>query len=308
VLATGPRKYILALVKSMRSLFGIFLAWTVVGIIGASAPAAQAPLGPLSKDASDLRAHLAMQALDRYLETWNSRDPVRWATSLGFPHVRPGPGAFELFKTPEQYAASVNFAQTLATGWHHSEWTTRRVLQIGVNKVHVAGSWLRYTADGKEMVGTSVTYIVTNQGGRWGVQSRFAAGPTGLGAAASAKNAADARAAVDAYFRAWNSHDLNALAASLHYPFVRMGDDALEVWNSAAEFTAGSEAGRQRTWYQTRLDRAEVVQTSATGVNVAITYSRLDRAGQVFSKYEAVILVVQRENVWRVQALSTLGT
>jgi hypothetical protein len=279
----------------MRSLFRVFLAWTVLGIIGASAPAAQTPLGPLSKDAAELRAHLAMQALDRYLETWNSRDPVRWATSLGFPHVRPGPGAFELFKTPEQYAASVNFAQTLATGWHHSEWTTRRVLQIGVNKVHVAGSWLRYTADG-------------NQGGRWGVQSRFAAGPTGLDATASAKNAADARAAVDAYFRAWNSHDLNALAASLHYPFVRMGDDALEVWHSAAEFTAGSEAGRQRTWYQTRLDRAEVVQASATGVNMAITYSRVGRDGQVFSNYDAVLLVVRRDNAWRVQAVSTMGT
>ena len=26
----------------------------------------------------------ALQALDRYLETWNSRDPVRWAASLHF--------------------------------------------------------------------------------------------------------------------------------------------------------------------------------------------------------------------------------
>jgi hypothetical protein len=308
MLPSGPRKYILAVVKSMRSLSRAFLTLTVLGFIGASVPAAQTPLGPLSKNASDLRAHLAMQALDRYLETWNSRDPQRWATSLGFPHVRPGPGAFELFKTPEQYAASVNFAQTLATGWHHSEWTTRRVLQIGLNKVHVAGSWLRYTAEGREMVGTSVTYIVTNQGGRWGIQSRFAAGPTGLDAAASMKNATDARAAVDAYFRAWNSHDPNALAAALHFPHVRMGDDALELWNSAAEFAAGSEAGRQRTWYQTRLDQAEVVQASADGVNVAITYSRLDRAGQVFSKYEAVVLVVRRDNAWRVQAISTMGT
>jgi hypothetical protein len=288
------------------------LSTVLAALIGAASVvtvvAGQIPLGPLSKDAADLRAHVALQALDRYLETWNSRDPVRWATSLGFPHVRPGPGAFELFKTPGQYAASVNFAQTLATGWHHSEWTTRRVLQIGEDKVHVAGSWLRYTAEGREMVGTSVIYIVTNQSGRWGVQSRFAAGPTGLDAAASAKNAADARAAVDAYFRAWNSHDPNALAAALHYPHVRVGDGAVEVWNTAAEYVAGSEAGRQRTWYQTRLDQAEVAQVSANGVNVAITYSRLDRAGQTFSKYEAVILVVRRENVWRVQAVSTMGT
>ena len=263
---------------------------------------------PLGKDASDLRAHLGLQALDRYLETWNSRDPERWAASLNFPHVRPGPGAFELFKTPAQYAASVNFAQTIATGWHHSEWTTRRVLQVGVDKVHVAGSWLRYTEDGRQLVGTSVTYIVTDQGGRWGVLSRFAAGPTGTEPTIAAANATAARQTVDAYFRAWNSHDPKALGGALHYPFVRIGDGAVEVTNSVADFMAGPDPGRQRTWYETRLEQAEAVQVSANGVNVAVTYSRRDRTGQVFSNYEAIILVVRRDEVWKVQAVSTMGT
>lgn len=281
---------------------------TLLSVITASAVTALAAQTPLGKDAADLRAHLALQALDRYLETWNSRDAGRWATSLNFPHVRPGPGAFELFRTPAQYVASVNFAQTLATGWHHSEWTTRRVLQIGVDKVHVAGSWLRYTEDGRSMVGTSVTYIITDQGGRWGVLSRFAAGPTGLDAAGAAANGAAARETVDAYFRAWNSHDPKALGAAMHFPYVRIGDGAVEVWNSAAEFLAGPEPGRQRTWFETRLERAEAVQASANGVNVAVTYSRRDRAGQLLSTYEAVFLVVRRGDAWRVQAVSTLGT
>lgn len=280
-------------------------ALALIMLLGAAGSSAQTPLG---KDVADLRAHLALQALDRYLETWNSRDPERWAASLNFPHVRPGPGAFELFRTPAQYAASVNFAQTLATGWHHSEWTTRRVLQLGVDKVHVAGSWLRYTEDGRPMVGTSVTYIVTNQSGRWGVLSRFAAGPTGTEAAVAAKNSASALETVRGYFQAWNSHDPRALSVALHYPFVRIGDAALEVWNSAAELLGGSEPGRQRTWYETRLDQAEVVQVSANGVNVAVTYSRRDRSGEVLSKYEAVILVVRRDDGWKVQAVSTMGT
>ena len=278
---------------------------TLMTVMSVAALAGQTPLG---KDARDLRARVALQALDRYLETWNSRDPERWATSLNFPHVRPGPGAFELFKTPAQYAASVNFAQTLATGWHHSEWTTRRVLQVGSDKVHVAGSWLRYTADGKEMVGTNVTYVITDQGGKWGVLSRFAAGPTGLDAAATAANGTAARQTIEAYLRAWNSHDPNALAAAMHFPFVRIGDGALEVWNTAADFLAGSEPGRQRTWYETRIDQADLAQVSANGVNVAATYSRLDRQGRLLSKSEAVILVVRRNDVWRVQALSTMGT
>ena len=263
---------------------------------------------PLDRASADLRSFFALQALDRYLETWNSRDPGLWASSLQFPHVRPGPGAFELSQTPEQYAARVNFEQTLATGWHHSEWTSRRVLQVGWDTVHVAGAWMRYTADDKPITGSAITYVITNQGGRWGVLSRFAAGPTGLAADQASANTEAAREAVQAYFRAWNSHDPKALAAAVHYPHVRIGDGRVDISNSAEEFLRSLDAGRQRTWFATRLDAHEVVQVSANGVNVTVTYSRQDRTGQTLSRYEALLLAVRRDGAWRVQAVSSLGT
>jgi hypothetical protein len=272
-------------------------------LITAAGVSAQVPLG---KEASDLRAHLAIAALDRYLETWNSRDPKRWAGSLHFPHVRPGPGAFELSTTPEQYAAGVNFGQTLKTGWHHSEWTSRRVLQVGLDQAHVAGSWMRYTADDKPLVGNDITYIVTNQAGRWGVLSRFAAGPSRLAAAAVSANGAAARKALESYFAALNRHDLEAFAAAVHYPHVRIADGAVEISRTAAEFLQGSEPGRLRTWFETRIDRIEVVQTAANGVNMAVTCSRRDRGGRPLSTYDAVLLVVRRDDGWKVQAISTI--
>jgi hypothetical protein len=209
-------------------------------------------------------------------------------------------------ETPEQYAAGVNFKQTLATGWHHSEWTSRRVLHVGIDQAHVAGSWMRYTADDRPLVGNDITYIVTNQGGRWGVLSRFAAGPSGLGAAAAAANGAAARKALDAYFAALNRHDLDGLTAAVHYPYVRIAEGAVEISKTAAEFREGSEPGRLRTWFETRVDRLEVVQACANGVNIAVTYSRRDRTGRVMSSNEAVLLVVRRDDNWRVQAISTI--
>jgi hypothetical protein len=272
-------------------------------LVAAASLSAQVPLG---KEALEVRTHEAMAALDRYLETWNSRDPKRWASSLHFPHVRPGPGAFELSQTPEQYAAGVNFKQTLATGWHHSEWTSRRVLHVGLNQAHVAGSWTRYTEDDRPLVGSDITYIVTNQGARWGVLSRFAAGQSGLDAAAAAANGTAARKALETYFAAINRHDLPALTAAVHYPHVRIADGAVEISRTAAEFGGGSEPGRLRTWFETRIDRIEVVQTSANGVNIALTYSRRDRSGRIMSTYDAIILVVRRDDGWRVQAISTI--
>ena len=150
-------------------------------------------------------------------------------------------------------------------------------------------------------------HIVTNQGGRWGCcrGSRPARQPRSEPAAA---NAAAARSAADAYFKAWNAHDPQALASTLHYPHVRIGDGVVDVWSSPDEFLAGPEPGRQRTWHETRLDHANIVQVSANGVNVTVTYSRRNRSGQVLSQYDAVILVVRRNELWKVQAVSTMGT
>ncbi len=104
---------------------------------------------PLDVSAVALRSQQALLALDRYLETWNSRNARTWATSLHFPHVRPGADPFEISRTPEEYAAGVDVAQTLRTGWHHSEWVSTDVLQIGLDKVQVAGTWRRYAEDGR---------------------------------------------------------------------------------------------------------------------------------------------------------------
>ena len=175
------------------------------------------------------RATLALRALDRYLETWNSRNPSVWATSLHFPHVRPGAGAFELSRTEAEYASGVDFEQTLRTGWDHSEWVSREVLQVGVDKVHVAGSWQRFTADGRAQARSAITYIVTEQGGAWGIQARFAAGTGEVDAAVRASNATAAQGAAQSFIRAWNSHDPQALAASVHYPHVRIADNRVEV-------------------------------------------------------------------------------
>jgi hypothetical protein len=258
---------------------------------------------------TDARAVQALRALDRYLETWNSRDATRWASSLHFPHIRPGPGAFELSATPAEYIKGVDFAATLKTGWHRSEWVSRRVVHVSDGKAHVAGAWQRYTADGRPLVGSVITYVVTEQAGRWGVLSRFAAGPSGLDEAATRANAAAARDAIAAYAKNWNSKDPEALAAAVHYPYVRIdGEGDVEVWRTPADFLSGSEPGRQRTWFDTRLDAVEVLQVSANGVNLSVRSSRRDREGRELSSADAVVLVVRRGESWRVQAVSTMGT
>jgi len=277
----------------------------VAVIAGAGRVDTQSVLGA---EAIAVRRQAALLALDRYLETWNSRDPRIWATSLQFPHVRPGAGPFRLTRNTDEYVAGIDFEQTASTGWDHTEWISREVLQVGVDKVHAAATWQRYTKDGRPLATSAITYVITNQQDRWGVQARFAAGAGGLAADRSAQNAAAARAAVDSFVQAWNAHDISTLARALHYPQVRIADRQVEMWNTADEFIAGTEAGRQRTWYQLRVDQVRAAQVTANGVNLAIAFSRLARDGSVMSKDEGLFLVILRDGVWKVQARSLFGT
>jgi hypothetical protein len=262
----------------------------------------------LNTDSIALRTEQALLALDRYLETWNSRDPRIWATSLQFPHVRPGVGAFRMTRNTDEYVAGIDFEQTASTGWDHTEWVSREVVQVGVDKMHAAATWQRYTKDGRPLATSAITYVITNQNDRWGVQARFAAGPGGLAADAAAKNEAAARAALDGFVQAWNSHDVATLARAVHYPQVRIADRQVELWETAEAFIAGTEAGRQRTWYQLRIDQVRAVQVTASGVNLTVTFSRLARDGRAMSKDQGLFLVTPRDGAWRVQARSTFGT
>jgi hypothetical protein len=149
--------------------------------------------------------------------------------------------------------------------------------------------------------------VITNQQDRC-VQARFAAGAGSLAADLSARNAAATRGAVDIFVQAWNSHDVAALARAVHYPQVRIADRQVEMWNTADEFIAGTEAGRQRTWYQLRIDQGRPVQVTANGINLALSFSRLARDGSVMSKDEGLFLVILRDGVWNVQARSLFGT
>lgn len=106
----------------------------------------------------------------------------------------------------------------------------------------------------------------------------------------------------------WNAHDPDAVAKAIHYPHVRIADNAVETWKSPEQFLAGSDPGRQRTWFQTRLDDMKVVQTTANGVNLTVKISRVGRDGKVLATDEGVFLVARREGTWKVQARSMMGT
>lgn len=120
----------------------------------------------------------AMAALDEFMETFNSRDPVEWAGTLNYPHVRFASGTVTIWHTAEEFAAGGSFERLAAVGWDHSRWISRDVVLVSPGKVHVNTVFQRFNAN-NEPIGTYESlYIVTrDSNGHWGTQARSSLAP-----------------------------------------------------------------------------------------------------------------------------------
>lgn len=254
----------------------------------------------------------ALDAVRSFVAAWNSRDPGAFAATLHYPHVRPaGGGGERVYATPEEYAAEIDFARVTATGWDHSAYDSLRVVHLGRDKAHVAGTYTRYRADGSKIWSNQVTYVVTqDENGGIGVQARFAAGFELDDAEARAQSEKAALAVVREYMRAFNARDEVAWAATFNYPHVRVASGTVNVWEDAKAYTDAFDFdafARRFGWDHSGWDSLEAIQVAADGVNVALDFSRYNAAGEKISTFHTLYLVTRQDGHWGVRARSSFA-
>ena len=113
-------------------------------------------------------------ALDAFMKTFNSRDGKAWAATLHFPHARiAGNNQLQVWETPEEYAKTNDVAELVkAKGWDHTDWTTRKLVQQGEDKLHFVTQFTRFDKDNNPIGTYDSLYIVTKKDGRWSTQFR----------------------------------------------------------------------------------------------------------------------------------------
>ncbi len=257
----------------------------------------------------DDKAARALEAVDAFLTTWNSRDPKAWANSLNYPHTRQSPTRGRVWQTREAFVPAVDFERVLRTGWHHTQWDRKEVIHSGRRKAHVAGQYTRYNAEGEKLLTNQVTYVATEVDGKWGIQARFAAGPPVLETERAESEAAALKVVRD-YMDAFNSRDPKACAATLNYPHVRIASGSLRVWETAEEYARWMDFDqfiRETGWHHSNLDSVRAIQISTKGVNVALVFTRYDAKGKKIATYKTLYLVTNQDGRWGVRARSSFA-
>ena len=119
---------------------------------------------------------MALSVLDEFLSHFNNQDFKAVTGTFHYPHVRIARGKVFVWNSPEEFLAARSpeaVARHLTvTGWHHTKWDTREVIQSGDNKIHIAVQFTRYREDESVIGKYDSFYIVTKKDGRWGIQAR----------------------------------------------------------------------------------------------------------------------------------------
>lgn len=145
-------------------------------LVALSACASMTASRPDATAFKDCAAYVpAFEVTDRFIETFNARDMEGWEATYHFPHVRIASGDVNVL--PEAGLRSDTFDRLMATGWDHSAWLAREVVQCGPDKAHLATVFARYRADGSELSRFDSLYIVELKNGRWGITGRSSFAP-----------------------------------------------------------------------------------------------------------------------------------
>jgi hypothetical protein len=113
----------------------------------------------------------ACAALDEFMAAFNARDHERWVKCFHFPTVRLAGGEVLVWSTPEEFLRSNDIGVLSKSGWHHSTWDWRKLVQSSDAKMHVLVQFTRHRSDGEANSYESL-YVLTNRDGRWAVQAR----------------------------------------------------------------------------------------------------------------------------------------
>jgi len=110
-----------------------------------------------------------------FFETFNARSAAGRAGVMSYPHIRISAArvAPAMQATAEEFGATASWKQVARSGWARTQPIPPRAAHSSSDKVHFAGGWTRYRADGSLISSNRLLYIATKMSDGWGIQAGF---------------------------------------------------------------------------------------------------------------------------------------
>ncbi len=235
-----------------------------------------------------------------FFTTYNDRSPSGRAGVMSYPHVRVAAGRDEpvVTNTAAEYEQLDNWSAVELAGWAWTQPITPRVVHRSSDKVHFAGGWTRFRADGSAISRNRLVYIATNMDDGWGIQGAF-----GVDAHLLGEDARDSRQAamalVERMMATLAAGDVDAWLDCFHYPnLIVFAPGQIEYYETRE---AVDQAYRPYASVATPISHE--TRITATGPSAALVEQSITQGGVYF---EQCFLVVERDGVWAASAVSAV--
>ncbi len=120
----------------------------------------------------------AVRAAMAYMDAFNAADVDGEAANLNYPHARVGAnGALAIRAADDPGRGDLFDVFRSRTGWSHSCWDSRVVIQSSQTKVHLQVQFSRYRSDGSKIGAYPSIWVLTSQDGHWGIKMRSSFAP-----------------------------------------------------------------------------------------------------------------------------------
>ena len=119
----------------------------------------------------------------------------------------------------------------------------------------------------------------------------------------------EARAPIEAFFKAFNARDNEALKKTLHYPHVRINEaGGVTVWRDAAEAGTNFEGlTRSEGWARSSLDSVTMRQNDPVKAHFEVVFSRYKADGTKYATYQSLWVSTKKNGTWGIQARSSFA-
>lgn len=239
---------------------------------------------------------------------WNRADPQGLRAALHVPHVSLPGQRLSIRESEPDLLGSPDFrALTSVDGWHSSTLDRLDVHQASPDKVHCVVRFGRNAGNGTRYADGQAVYVVTNCGGRWGIQlDSVTLLPIGVGRA----DDGDAVAAASSVLRRWvdarEGGDAAVLRRLVHLPFVELEGARLQVRRSGAALRPGRAVARGRR--RGDVGAVQVRERSAQKVTLETEIARYGPGGSLVGCDPALAIVTHLQGRWGMQVYSSFLT
>jgi len=143
-------------------------------IVSVERPTAQSDGNRVVTVVANQSEEKAVLAAMSFMDAFNAADAGVARDCLNYPHARVGANGTLVINetTNDQMPGDFFNIFRQRTGWNHSCWDLREVMQSGETKVHLKVTFSRYRVDGGLIGAYPSIWVMTEQDGHWGIKIR----------------------------------------------------------------------------------------------------------------------------------------